>query len=455
MTEPSSINTAERYNRVIADLYSGVFSLSHKSISLRVSQESFFFCRMWYNNYDSPAKSNISGAVLARVEEILLEAPLHEHEVGEGPRGMRMEGRIVGARRAEQSVKLLQPHAFLRKIRMKSNNILIGILSALCVIIIAFIAFLTVRTVNIAESASQKKETHEAVREKEAAGKGSGLKEGGAEAKHESDVGNAAGISENESDAGKTADGSRENESSESKENQNTGSAAGETGTEAPGTDSPEGRGDKGEPGSAEYEIDGVLYMGDGRPVYEYLDPPADSVIDYCPFDVEEFVASAASVYRMAHDNGFEYGNSDTLPPCEDGFIACDRLIARALWDLGYTDQPQGGMQIISGGLTEEQYLTTHGFIKINDPSKLRRGDIVLQDDGKDGGPRYTWHTFILVDYDPVTQICSKYDCGHFTPEGVDRVSSEQPFVCPLADFGDQRRFVCAFRIRTEPQSAE
>ena len=45
--------------------------------------------------------------MLVRVEEILLEAPLHEHEVGEGPRGMRMEGRIVGARRAEQSVKLL------------------------------------------------------------------------------------------------------------------------------------------------------------------------------------------------------------------------------------------------------------------------------------------------------------------------------------------------------------
>ena len=106
-------------------------------------------------------------------------------------------------------------------------------------------------------------------------------------------------------------------------------------------------------------------------------------------------------------------------------------------------------MQIVSGDLTEEEYLTTHGFIKINDQSKLMRGDIVLQDDGKDGGPKYTWHTFVLVEYDPVTQMCSKYDCGHFTPEGIDRVSSEQPFTCPLADFGAQRRFVCAFRIRS------
>ena len=35
--------------------------------------------------------------MLTRVEEILLEAPLHEHEVWEGPHGMRMEGRIMEA----------------------------------------------------------------------------------------------------------------------------------------------------------------------------------------------------------------------------------------------------------------------------------------------------------------------------------------------------------------------
>ena len=271
---------------------------------------------------------------------------------------------------------ILPPHTFYRENRMKNRNILIGILSTLCVILIAVIALLSVRFVNLSDSASEN-------RNKAAGSKGKDRTESGPKI------------------------------------------------------------------GNAEYEIDGVLYMADGRPVYEYLDPPQDSAVDYCPFGVEEFIASVASVYQMAHDSGYEYGNSSTLPPCEDGFIACDRLIARALWDLGYTDQPQGGMQIVSGDLTEEEYLTTHGFIKINDQSKLMRGDIVLQDDGKDGGPKYTWHTFVLVEYDPVTQMCSKYDCGHFTPEGIDRVSSEQPFTCPLADFGAQRRFVCAFRIRS------
>ena len=328
-----------------------------------------------------------------------------------------------------------------RERRMKNRNILVGILSTVCVILIAVIALFSVRLVNISDSAAQKK-----TEVRESTGSGgedrteSSPEAGGSKGKKEANADSAA------------VTGSRADGTAESGGNSTAGSAVGESRAEASGTTSAGGQGASGEAASGEYEIDGVLYMADGRPVYEYLDPPEDSAVDYCPFDVEEFVASVASVYQTAHDSGYEYGNSSTLPPCADGFIACDRMIARALWDLGYTDQPQGGMQIISGDLTEEKYLTTHGFIKINDQSKLRRGDIVLQDDGKGGGPKYTWHTFVLVDYDPVTQICSKYDCGHFTPEGIDRVSSEQPFTCPLADFGDQRRFVCAFRIRTEAE---
>ena len=326
------------------------------------------------------------------------------------------------------------PRTFGRNSRMKKRNILIGLLSALCVILIALIAFLSVRILNIADSSSgSKAEVHTS------AGSGSKGEKG-------TDGGSKPGRPEekSESDAGSEADRSRGEGTVKNGEDKNGGSTAGESSAQTSGTNS-----------SGEYEIDGVLYMGDGRPVYEYLDPPQDSVVDYCPFDAEEFIDAVAAVYQMAHDNEYEYGNSNTLPPCEDGFIACDRLIARALWDLGYTDQPHGGMQIASGGLTEEQFLTTHGFIKINDQSRLMRGDIVLQDDGKDGVPAYTWHTFVLVDYDPETQMCSKYDCGHFTPEGQDRVSSEQPFTCPLADFGDQRRFVCAFRIRSAPEPAE
>ena len=349
---------------------------------------------------------------------------------------------------------------YLQGKQMKNKNILIGALSGLCVILIAVIAFLGVRSLNLADSASGNPGK---VRESTASdGTGSGTKDGSSEGKNKTGSGGTGNAGRTEgapgnggSLNGRGGTGESQTGTGGTGESQTGTGGAGESRTDNSGTDPSGSQGASGGTASGEYEVDGVLYMADGRPVYEYLEPPLESVVDYCPFGVEDFIASVASVYRMAHDNGFEYGNSGTLPPCEDGLIACDRLIARALWDLGYTDQPQGGMQIVSGDLTEEQYLVTHGFIKINDPSKLMRGDIVLQDDGTDGEPKYTWHTFVLVEYDPVTQICSKYDCGHFTPEGIDRVSSEQPFTCPLADFGDRRRFVCAFRIRSEMQPAE
>lgn len=172
------------------------------------------------------------------------------------------------------------------------------------------------------------------------------------------------------------------------------------------------------------------------------------TVFEYADFTTEEFLAEVAAVYQMAHEGGFVYGDSKTMPPCEDGVISCDRMIARALWNLGLTDQPQNGMNVGK----EVQYLTTHGFELVTDQTKLVSGDIVMQDNGVSGIPNWRWHTFVLVSYDPETTMCEKYDCGHFTPEGADRISSEQPFYCPLADFGAERRFVCGFHLREKPQ---
>ena len=182
--------------------------------------------------------------------------------------------------------------------------------------------------------------------------------------------------------------------------------------------------------------------------VLDIVENSADqTVIEYADFTAEEFLAEVAAVYQIAHDNGYTYGDSQTMPPCEDGFISCDRLIARALWNLGMTDQPAKGMSVGNEAL----YLTTHGFELVTDQSQLSPGDIVMQDNGVSGIPNWRWHTFVLVSYDPETTMCEKYDCGHFTPEGKDRISSEQPFVCPLADYGSQRRFVCGFHLKQKP----
>ena len=89
---------------------------------------------------------------------------------------------------------------------------------------------------------------------------------------------------------------------------------------------------------------DPELLLADGRRAYDYTTAPEGSVFEYADFSAEDLVDAVAGVYQMAHDNNFQYGNSVTLPPCEDGFISCERLIARALWDLGITDQPNGGV---------------------------------------------------------------------------------------------------------------
>lgn len=150
---------------------------------------------------------------------------------------------------------------------------------------------------------------------------------------------------------------------------------------------------------------------------------------------VEEFITQVDAVYKMAYNNGYSYGDSHSTPPSNDGVISCDRLIARALWNIGYTDQVDGGFGT-DGDM--EKYLESHNFIKITDINSLQRGDIVVvrRPDGTEG------HTFVITAYDSSTGICSKYD------EGSDaRVHSIQPFTnVQLLEWSD-RIFISAYRL--------
>ena len=95
-------------------------------------------------------------------------------------------------------------------------------------------------------------------------------------------------------------------------------------------------------------------------------------------FTTEEFISAVKNVYEMAHNGKFKYGHSTTLPPCEDSYISCDRLVARALWNLGFEDQPPCGMTIG----TEDTYLTSHGFTNIIENNKyIQKGDKKLKED--------------------------------------------------------------------------
>lgn len=146
-------------------------------------------------------------------------------------------------------------------------------------------------------------------------------------------------------------------------------------------------------------------------------------------------------ICNTARVNKWKYGDSKTLPPCNDNVISCDRLIARALYNLGYTDQPVGGITV----LNMDKYLINWGFKKIISADQLTHGDIVLM--GKAGESEFTanWHTFLLDQFWTVQDIY-KYDCGDQW-----RIESEQPFAhIPLNQWGTAKYFYAGYRLPNE-----
>ena len=111
----------------------------------------------------------------------------------------------------------------------------------------------------------------------------------------------------------------------------------------------------------------------------------------------------------MADANNWKYGDSHAVPPCADGLIACDRLVARALYDMGYTNQPKGGITINTYDYykTFENYLLGYGLKKSTNYQLIRLGSIVVI-------KRPSWyHAYVAADYctDGET-MPAKYDAG-------------------------------------------
>ena len=161
----------------------------------------------------------------------------------------------------------------------------------------------------------------------------------------------------------------------------------------------------------------------------------------------KKFIEAVKKVCQTAREKHYRYGDSHAMPPTTDGVISCDRMIAKALWDLGYTDQPSKptcGLTVIN----MEDYLTKRGWKKITKASDLKAGDIVLMRQIGQDRPTAAWHTFVITKYDPKTGICSKYDEG-----SQERINTPQPFVnVPLNQWQGQKQFYCGFRC---PQKEE
>lgn len=131
------------------------------------------------------------------------------------------------------------------------------------------------------------------------------------------------------------------------------------------------------------------------------------------------FLQEVAKVAENARVRGMKYGNSASVVPCEDGRISCDRLIARALYNLGFHDQPPGGIAHFSMC----SYLEAHGFRKGTTFADIEPGSIVVVINNAG-----SFHVFVAASYNPATNVFVKYD------EGSDsRIQSPQPFVEPWA----------------------
>ena len=147
-----------------------------------------------------------------------------------------------------------------------------------------------------------------------------------------------------------------------------------------------------------------------------------------------------AKTYSEAHNLHWRYGDSHGRVPCSDGVISCDRLVARALWDMDakFHDQKIGGMTVINA----EVYLLGKGAAKITDPSKIKAGDIIVMSENGHPKADAKWHMFFVTKYDPKTGRCDKYDLG-----AQWRIDSAQPFKnVPLNEW-PSRKFYAAFRL--------
>ena len=136
---------------------------------------------------------------------------------------------------------------------------------------------------------------------------------------------------------------------------------------------------------------------------------------------VSGFLKEVAAVQEYARTHGYEYGHSTAVNPTTDGKIACDRLVSKALYNLGFTDQPKGGITIVN----IDHYLSAWGFERSTSLEYAKAGSIMLVWH-KTTDPikhPYPSHVFVLAsDFNTSTMTADRYDCGSNT-----FIRSQQP----------------------------
>lgn len=188
---------------------------------------------------------------------------------------------------------------------------------------------------------------------------------------------------------------------------------------------------------SDQYLLPGDVLLYEGHHTAINLDRGSKTTMAYT---VEAHIAATAAFAKTAKAGGYGYGDSHSLPPCADHVTSCDRgAVARPLYDLGFTNQPAGGITV----LNMERYLLSWGFKKLSPNNGLRRGDIVLMAQNGESTPSAAWHTFLVTDVvisGSVTLI-NKYDFG-----SLERIRAGAYFVGTPVNQWANKSVYCVFR---------
>lgn len=128
---------------------------------------------------------------------------------------------------------------------------------------------------------------------------------------------------------------------------------------------------------------------------------------------VDEFLASVKATHEYARLHGYIYADSQSKVPTADKKISCDRLVARALWDMGYHDQCKGGIAL---GRDFEAWLMAHGFKRSTNMADAKAGSVmVVMNPSKSSR-----HVFVIASRSG--EKYTRYDCG-----STDWIRSKQP----------------------------
>lgn len=137
----------------------------------------------------------------------------------------------------------------------------------------------------------------------------------------------------------------------------------------------------------------------------------------------------------MARTNKWTYGDSHSQIPCEDKKISCDRLIARTLYNLGFTDQRKGGETCG----TLDSYLISHGWTKVTKKKDIKPGAVIAV---RQTNHNYIDHVFIVKSYNSSKDTCDKYDTG-----SNERIKYVQPYKNVKLVEWSNRVFVAAYNL--------